>query len=666
MVDYVNNNLAIEAGWLIDQGITSKDNYDAYVKRHKIRVVRRGCRNTPAMIDYESMPDRFKRAVVEKLGRSPYQDVKKSQIEINIEHDAELSRFFDDYSFDSGRRLPKETRLEYYTNAIVLKGIHRMLCDKKALWKAKGKRFVVKWNEVSEGCQELDPKLYPHSLPANQRRLQEKYSNFVKEGPQSLIHKNFCNKNAARVDDEVKEDMLLFLISDPRNFDNTQVMRMYNTLAEQAGWKKITATTVARYRDMNETDLYARRRGVTAFKNKKTMQVKRSAPTAPLYYLTVDGWDVELLYQKTDTNLKTGYNNTTYHNRVTAVIILDPCCKYPLGYAIGTNESPALIQMALRDAARQTKKLFGKMYRSHQFQSDRYSIKKLAPYYQALGDKFTPAQAHNAKSKIIEPWFNYFNKKYCQMQGNWSGFGITTNRENQPNPDFLNKIRKQFPDFEGVCAQVSKMIEAERRELNDRYLQMWADTPESSKIELSLENYLMHFGNVTERPIMMQASGLHPTINGQKRDYDSFDITFRDHLSVKWYVKYDPLDMSKVLAVSEDESYRYLLEQKYVQPMALKDRNPGDSDELQRIRQFNEQLTEKVANRVSEIEENAKDFIQLLPQLETLNRLMIADSNGQHKDRRNKLPAEGKTTRAQPTNSQLAPDDDDDNIYKLY
>lgn len=165
---------------------------------------------------------------------------------------------------------------------------------------------------------------------------------------------------------------------------------------------------------------------------------------------------------------------------------------------------------------------------------------------------------------------------------------------------------------------------------------------------------------------MMQASGLHPTINGQKRDYDSFDITFRDHLSVKWYVKYDPLDMSKVLAVSEDESYRYLLEQKYVQPMALKDRNPGDSDELQRIRQFNEQLTEKVANRVSEIEENAKDFIQLLPQLETLNRLMIADSNGQHKDRRNKLPAEGKTTRAQPTNSQLAPDDDDDNIYKLY
>lgn len=666
MVDYVNNNLAIEAGWLIEQGITSKIEYDNLKRYHKVRVVTRGCRNTPAMIDYESMPDRFKRAVVEKLGRSPYQDVKVSQIEINIEHDAELSKFFDDYSFDSGRRLPKNTRLEYYTNAIILKGIHRMFNEKKGLWKAKGKRFVVRWNDVSEGCRELDEKLYPHTLPANPRRLQEKYSRFVKEGPQSLIHKNFCNKNAARVDDEVKEDMLLFLISDPRNFDNTQVMKMYNLLAQQAGWKMITAGTVAIWRDKNETDLYARRRGVTAFKNKKTMQVKRSAPTYPLYYLTIDGWDVELLYQKTETNHKTGYSNTTYHNRVTAVIVLDPCCKYPLGYAIGPNESPALIQAALRDASRHTQKLFGKMYRAHQFQSDRYAQKKLSPYYQAFADKYTPAQAHNAKAKVIEPWFNYFNKKYCQMQGNWSGFGITTKRENQPNPDFLNKIRKQFPDYDGVCQQVSLMIETERREKYEDYMQMWDATPEASKIEFSLENYLMHFGLATERPIMMQASGLHPTINGQKRDYDSFDITFRDHLSVKWYVKYDPMDLSRVLAVSEDETYRYLLEAKYVQPMALKDRNEGDSEELQRIRQFNKQLTEKVAERVSSIEETAKDFIQMLPQLQTLQRLMIADSDGQHKDRRNKLPSAGKKSKKQNANSQLTPDDDDINLYEMY
>jgi len=39
---------------------------------------------------------------------------------------------------------------------------------------------------------------------------------------------------------------------------------------------------------------------------------------------------------------------TTYTNRKTAVIVLDACKKYPIGYAIGDHESPALIRWALR------------------------------------------------------------------------------------------------------------------------------------------------------------------------------------------------------------------------------------------------------------------------------------------------------------------------------
>ena len=38
---------------------------------------------------------------------------------------------------------------------------------------------------------------------------------------------------------------------------------------------------------------------------------------------------------------------TTYTNRITMVVVLDACCKYPIGYAIGLHESPALIREAL-------------------------------------------------------------------------------------------------------------------------------------------------------------------------------------------------------------------------------------------------------------------------------------------------------------------------------
>lgn len=635
MVDYVNNNLAIEAGWLIDQGITSKDNYDAYVKRHKIRVVRRGCRNTPAMIDYESMPDRFKRAVVEKLGRSPYQDVKKSQIEINIEHDAKLSQYFDDYSFDNGRRIPKETRLEYYTNAIVLKAIHKMLGEKRAMWKAKGKRFTAKWDVISEGCQELDRKLYDHTLPANARRLQEKYSRFVKDGPGSLIHKNFTNKNAAKIDDEVKESVLAELLADPRNFDNAQVMRFYNTMANMAGWKPITEGTVAMWRDRFESKIYAGRRGSVAFSNKKAMHVKRSAPTNPLYFWTMDGWDVELLFQKTEVNKKTGYSNTTYHHRPTVVIVLDAYNKYPVGYAIGLAESPQLIREALRNAAKHTQELFGAMYRTHQIQSDRYAISNLTPYYEIMAKHSTPARAKNAKAKIIEPYFKSLNKKYCQLQPNWSGFGIQSNKESQPNTEYLNTYKKNFPEFEGVCDQIVKMIEAERAEKREQYIVQFNKMADEDKIEFKRENFLLAFGQRTDRKNMLQDNGIKVTIEGIKRDYDCFDLSFRDHYSTRWEIRYDPQDLTTVLAVNEDETLRYILEEKYVQPMALKDRKPGDSGQLQRVRDFNNLQVEQTKMFRAKNIENMSQVVPIMLQNETLSKLMLTDSHGQHKDRRN-------------------------------
>lgn len=667
MVEYVDNKLCVEAGWMVDEGIVSYDTYKNYAKRNKIRVLRRGCRNTPAMIDYESMPERLKREVVNKIGHHPYEEVRRSQLEMAIEHDAELARFFDEHTFNNGRRLPKETKIEYYNNAIVLRGIHRMLTEKKALWKAKGKRLTVNWNEVSEGCRELNRKLYGHTLPANARRLQDKYKEFVKEGPGVLIHKNFNNTNAARIEEGINEDMALMLISDQRQLSNTRIMRLYNTVAEGMGWGKITAGTVANLREKFDTTTYGRRRGVTAFSNKKAMMVKRSRPTAPLYYLTLDGWDAELMYRNVKTNEKTGHSSTTYHNRATVVVVLDPVCKYPLGYAVGENESPALIKAALRNAMQHTRELFGRMYRAHQLQSDRYQIKAMLPLYGGIAEKVTPARAHNAKAKVIEPWFKYLNTKYCQMELNWSGYGITTNPENQPNPDFLNKIKKHFPDFEGVCFQIQGMIEAERSELRDAYLKMWAEVKDEDKIEFSEESYLMYFGERTSRTILMQPTGLHPMILGQRRDYECFDLSFRDHLSVQWTVRYDPDNLQKILVTNESESLRYVMEEKYVQPMALKDRKPGDAQALQRVRDFNEALTEKVSNRIAEMENNVQDFIHMLPQLETINRLMITDSKGQHKDHKKSRKPIADITDILSIGGGLVPEDnEEDNLYNLY
>lgn len=641
-MDYYNNTLTVEARWLIDEGIMSESNYKLLAHRDRINVVRQGCRNTPALVAFDSMPERFKSEISRRIGGDPYKQAQINQLEIRIEPNVQTSDFFETYKLTDGRNLPKNTIREYYANAIVLDAIHTLINDKRSKHSTLGHGTKRAWEQISEGVQELDRSKYPHALPANSRRLEDRYKKYQKEGIESLIHKNFTNKNAAKVDDDVKEAVLAELLADPRNLDNAQVMTFYNTFAKISGAQTITAATVANWRDEFDTNIYAGRRGSVAFSNKKGMQVKRSAPSCPLYFWTMDGWDVELLFQKTEIKQKTGYQTTTYHHRPTVVVVLDAFNKYPVGYAIGIHESPDLIKMALRNAAKHTQELFGTMYRTHQVQSDRYQIKNLTPFYEIIADKSTPARAKNAKAKIIEPYFKHLNKGYCQLQTNWAGFGITSKKESQPNNEYLNKYKKDFPDYDGVCAQVVEIIEKERADKLEQYLQKWNEMPEADKVEFKTENFLLAFGETLkhsrtdkETTVMIQDNGIKVTINGIKREYDCFELAFRDHYSTQWKIKYDPTDVSKVLAINSDETLRFMLEEKYVQPMALKDRKPGDSGELQRVRDFKD-LQEKQATdfRAQNIEKMVS-VMPLMLQNDTLSKLMLTDSHGQHKDRRN-------------------------------
>lgn len=360
--------------------------------------------------------------------------------------------------------------------------------------------------------------------------------------------------------------------------------------------------------------------------------VRRSAPTQPLYYWTADGWDVELLYQRTEVDTK-GNTRTTYHNRLTAVIILDPSHKYPVGYAIGTHETPELIKAALRNAIQHTKELFGEHYKVLQLQTDNYGKKGLTPIYEAISEKFTPARVHNAKSKVIEPYFKYLNKTYCQFQPNWSGFGITANAKSQPNAQYLNKIHNSFPDEFGCRHQIIAMIEAERARKVEKYRAAFAEMPEEDKHTIKFDEYLYLLGETTGFTNRLSASGLVVTIEGEKREYDTFDVNFRRNANVDWVVKYEPGNTQRVLACSGDGTIRFELTERYVQPMALRDRKPGDGDELKRIRGFNENVKAEITEGMREDYNLVAEVFENNPALEgTLAKLILVDSTGQHKD----------------------------------
>lgn len=641
-MQYVGQTLCISHAELTDpvNGFLKADTLGYYQKSKRITQVQKGGNGREALFAVDSLPLKYKNEVYK---RNP--DLQKTARALpfaeSITTDGEAYNYFSNYKLDDGKNLPTDIIEEYTLNASILNRFAEMIDRANSHRGRLGDRRVsvtAFWNDKAAILPLITDKL-KHTLPTHPRRLQAKYREYRRNGYEVLISKKYANRNAAKISDPEQEAVLIRLLGDHRNWDNERVAELYNFIASKMSapdkWQPLTGRAVGYLRQKYDLITTAARRGTGEFYNNKVMQVKRSAPTAPLLYWTADGWDVELFYQKTTEN-KNGHRVTTYTNRVTLVVILDAFNKYPIGYAIGDHETPELIKAALQNAANHTRELFGTRYRANQFQSDRYAIKKMTPIYSAISKAVTPARAHNAKAKIIEPYFGYLNKKYCQLLPNWSGFGITSNKNKQPNSELQNKIRHQFPDLGGVIDQITKIMEMERNSKRADYLKAFETLASEYLLPLSTENYLLTFGADTGRRNAIEGVGLRPTIEGVKRDFDCFNPTFRNYSHVKWSIRYDPADLSQALAVSEDGTLRFMLESKHVQPMALADRKAGDAAALKRINQFNHEITADVVEQYSLADGTTQQLILENPNLRnTLAKTLICNSLGQHKDERN-------------------------------
>lgn len=634
-MEYYADTLCISHSELT-AGILTESNIKLLRHRGKLHQVRRGCNDTPALFAVDSLPLKYRTEVYrrypdaqEKADSKPFMD--------SIEPDGKAMMYYAEYELSDGRHLPTDKQVEYANNCAILNAFGRVIDESNSHRIRQSKPRLNKsefWAKAAAALPRLADE-YPNSLPNNPRRLGMKYAEYKRDGYEVMISKKFLNKNAGKVYAQEQEDVLVTLLAEGNNLPDTLVAEHYNRIGEIVGWKAITSSAVRLWREKMDLTISAGRLGKSNFRNHKTMQVKRSRPTASMLMWSLDGWTVELLYQDTKTDGK-GHNRTTYTNRLTMVVVLDVYNNYPIGYAIGTHESPGLIKEALRNAAKHTEELFGEMLMVNQIQSDRYAIKTMYDVYAMVGDKVTPAQAHNAKAKPVEPYFKYLNMNYCIRCNNWSGYGITTDPKRQPNAEALNRRRHHFPDEAGLRHQISEMMRLERLGKGEAYVAGMAKLKPEHRLPMSKENYLLTFGADTGFKNAIEGGGLRPTLLGAKRDYDCFDIHFREHAGVRWTVKYDPDNLSEVLAVNDDGSLRFMLEEKYVQPMALADRKEGDAEQLQRIRDFNREMEKQTAERLSQAYETTREIITGAPALHggIEDRLLIIDSGGQHKDRR--------------------------------
>lgn len=610
-------------------------------QRGQVRRVRRACKDTPALYDLESFPLRYKIQIYERYPDALEREQSKTFMQ-EIEWDSDAAQYYLQYEFADGSHIAEDKQREYTANCSVLNAFDKKIrtADEVRLKQAQPKLPRGEfWSRAAAALPRIADAGWAHNLPSNPRSLQRKYNIYKKEGYASMIKGVQGNKHASKVTTEEQEAVLLHLLSLYLNINNETIAQEYNKVAKVMEWKTITADAVAIYRRRLSQVAELGSLGETKYRAARNMQVKRSRPSAAFLMWSLDGWTVELLFRRSTTNKK-GQSVTTYHHRLTMVVVLDPCCDYPIGYAVGEHESKALIKAALRNAAEHSRELFGDMYRAHQLQSDHYGLDAkllgdLGSLYRIVGEKVTPARVRNAKAKPVERYFAHLNTTYCQRCANWGGYGITTDPDKQPNPDALNKIRKNFPDEQGVRAQIDAMMQAERAAKREAFFSAFEKLSAGRRLPLSRESFLLAFGEETGRTNRLQACGLCPTIEGVRREYDSFDASFRDHRGEDWRVLYDPRDLSTVLAVNESGTRRYVLEEKYVQPMALADRQEGDAEQLQRVFDFNRDLEERAGQKIIAARQKVEVMINSHEQIKgLLGRMLLTDSRGNHKDNR--------------------------------
>jgi hypothetical protein len=659
---HINGALCIHGGWLYGEGgIMTEYQYKHMIKRKQADAVTRGGNGRVAWLKYDSLPARYRR-IYEAAHGDPHVEAAKNTLEDMIEFDEKTFLKLQEYEDADGVHLPKDTIRLYANNASILNALGTLMKNQRESNRSGvGGKFTAGrfWQNRAPQVGSLDPARWKNSLPQNARRLSQRYAEYVRDGYKTLIHGNMNNKHALKITEGEPESFMLELAAKGGNLNNAEVANIYNLTAKIKNWKPVTPAAVGIFREKHALEIHAGRYGKDDFHNRKTMQVTRSRPTGAMLYWTVDGWDAELAYQEKKKKVDGGYR-TTYDSRHNVVFVLDPCCDYIIGYAIGDHENKDLITEAMRNAYRHVKELFGARYRVYQTQSDHYGKGAMKPMYTDASKHYTPARVKNAKAKAVERFNDWFNMTYLRHYHNWTGHNVDSTGKNQPTEDSLNLHRKDFPDADGCRMQIEKAISEDRQKKTARYRELWAKTPDDKKEVMSEEMYLYLFGTANGHRSRLQPDGLRVTIGGELYRFESFDIRFRQHGAVRWEVKYDPADLTQALAVNEDGTLRFMLEQKYVQPMALADRSEGDAAQLQRTFDFNDEMVEYVTAKRKKAGEDVEEMFRKTPQLnDTLLKFRIVDSDGQHKDRLNELRTATGRAGAQVTDAVLVEDDDD-------
>lgn len=205
-------------------GLVPKTTYDNQVNRNQIKVHGRGGNGNGILIEFESLPEPYKKLVQEKLcgGMDVYEYAALQPIRELIRPDVQAINFFQRYELSNGKLLSDVLQREYCKAASIMRMLDKVYEDKRWL-KKELKVKLTKFLELVGNLKETKEA----GLPSSERKLRDRYEAWKKEGYAGLISKKVGNTNRQKVTAELV-NLILSLYTQQEKPYATDVLDAYN------------------------------------------------------------------------------------------------------------------------------------------------------------------------------------------------------------------------------------------------------------------------------------------------------------------------------------------------------------------------------------------------------------------------------------------------------
>jgi len=560
MFQYHNNQLCVINNQLWKENIIGKKNFERLCSEGKISRVREGKGlNNFGLCAYESLPDRFKKVIIDKIG-DPYTRVKNIVFSDYMKWDSKAEQYFRDYLLENGSHLPEEKQKEYTHQAIMFNAVKHIATNVVVQKRFGGKKLM--WDRMLEAISNL-PETWMHTRYKNVVSFKRAIQKYEQEGYGSIVSGKWMNSNPSKIVDDVA-DFIMAQYCLPVKYTISEVLKIYESVREAKGWKTLTERAIGTWLDKTEQKriwMLARDGREEYMKHFGHTLTRKRSEWFPNAWWAIDGTKLDLVHfannkQKMAAELKID-------------VVVDVYSEKIIGWDIAYSENHASHFRAVKMAVNESGA------RPYLFTYDKQSghtSNKMQDLYDRLvakgnKDKGLPGGTHYShkvgrKSSPAEQIFNRLQQQVISKMWNSDKQSIKVRTaNNRPNTDFIVEFKEALPTVD----QIHKMFVAIVNIWNAGKQEDWEysrnqmyehETEYHEGIDI-MDQLSMFWIDETETK-KYYAHGMPLTVEGKDYLYEVYDksnkvdLEFRrKYVGEKLIVRYDPERLSEFVGLYE-------------------------------------------------------------------------------------------------------------------